>query len=566
MIGQIIRNYQIISKIGEGGMGIVYKAQHITLKRMVAIKVLNQELSQNPEIIQRFYNEAKILSELQHPNIVTLYDYFEESNHKFLIMEYFEGQTLENYIHQIAKAIPETHAILIFEQLLSAFAYAHEKGIIHRDIKPSNILINTKQKVKILDFGIAKITEATSHTKTGVKMGTIMYMSPEQIQASKNIDHRTDIYSLGVVLWEMVTGSHPYDLQTQSEFEISNAIVQEPLPHPKKINPKCSDKIHFIIQKCTAKNPIQRYKNCQEIRIDTMNYYPELFPKSLQPKKLLTQNEITLIEEKPFPWKILILVLVLLAASIGAYFAFFFPTYTENDIKKRIIAFYDKLNHQDISYKEWLEPHLHDEFSLANIPKGTNLVDTSSFVIRKINDGYKVQFKRIFQNEKQKVEKKTTFYLRDNNLNVYHYFSEDIQTTPKENFPLEKEIYTFLQNFYEYADNQDVDKLVNCYDEKVEKWFLENTPVTNDYIRKQAEKYIQTVQNEITDISNVRISPIGNQEFEIRFHMEYSYEFRSKGLKRNKRRGSSNEVLMKIRRKKDSFKIYHLEILKSKNF
>ncbi|GIV44141.1 MAG: hypothetical protein KatS3mg035_1264 [Bacteroidia bacterium] len=156
-------------------MGTVYKAQHVSLNRIVAIKSLNKYFSGNPEVIIRFRNEAKILSDLQHPNIITLYDYIEDETGYFILMEYFEGMPLNQYI-QKAKVIPETQAIFILEQLLSGLEYAHAKGIIHRDIKPSNILINANQKIKILDFGIAKIKEGTIKTKSGVRIGTILYM------------------------------------------------------------------------------------------------------------------------------------------------------------------------------------------------------------------------------------------------------------------------------------------------------------------------------------------------------------------------------------------------------
>ncbi len=570
MIGHILRNYKILEKIGEGGMGAVYKAQHLSLNRTVSIKSLNKNFFSNNEIIHRFKNEAIILSNLQHPNIVTLYDYVEDENGYYLIMEYFEGMTLEYYIRNVIHAIPETQAILIFEQLLSGFAYAHGQGIIHRDIKPSNILINSKLKVKILDFGIAKMKEGNLQTQLGTRIGTVLYMSPEQIQGH-SIDHRTDIYSLGVVLWEMVTGKCPFDANSQSEFEISNEIVHKPLPHPKTIQKNCTDKIYQIIQKCTAKNPNQRYKNCEEIRMDTLFHYPELFQKSAPTKKII-RDDTYVIEEKPFPWKSLLAILLILILSVASYFLFFFQNYSEKEIKDRIVQFYDKMNQHDISIKDLVEPNLRPDFTLERLRNaGKNEVDTSSFKITKIDDGYKVNFLRKNLSKNQEIIKNTTFYLRKNNLKIYLTRSEDIKnSTPKNQNPqtqnLESEITHFIQSFYQYADAQNIDELVKCYDEKVEKWFLENYPVTNDYIKKNASNYVQKVQKEKTETWEYQIKDLGNAHYEVQFKIDYSYEPKPKGLQRVKRKGVIGDVIMKIRKVNEEFKVYYLELKNQKEY
>lgn len=571
MVGQIIRNYKILEKIGEGGMGVVYKAQHLSLNRLVAIKSLNSIFTENPEIITRFKNEAKILSDLQHPNIITLYDYIEDSNGYYLIMEYFEGITLQDYLINVIKTIPETQAILIFEQLLSGFAYAHSQGVIHRDIKPSNILINSKQKIKILDFGIAKFKESSIKTKSGIKMGTILYMSPEQIQ-SQPVDHRTDIYSLGVVLWEMVTGKCPYDIDNQSEFDISNDIVQNPLPHPKTIQKNCSDKVFTIIQKCTAKNPEDRYKNCEQIRMDTLFYYPELFQKSTPTKKITNYASNVPIEAKPFPWKTITIIFLLLTIGMGSYFFFFFQNYSEHDIKNKVLTFYNKMNHHDISIKEMVEPHLKNDFKLENLRKaGLNYVDTSSFLIQKIEDGYKVNFIRKNINHQQIIFKKTTVFLRDNDLKIYLVHSLDIKNDKNQQKNanqtlIETEIINFIIMFYQYADKQDIEGLVKCYDDRVEKWFLENKPVTKDYIRQNASQYVQKVENEKTETSDYQILALENNHFEVHFRIDYSYNLKTKGIVRNKRKGVIGEVIMKLRKQGEDFKIYYLELKNQKEY
>jgi serine/threonine protein kinase len=265
MTGKIISNYRIISKIGEGGMGIVYLAEHITLKRKAAIKELNPLLSQNEQIKARFINEAVTLSQLNHQSIVALYDFTSHDNQLYLIMEYVEGHTVSDIIEKNG-AVNQTQAIHIFNEILNGFSYAHTKGIVHRDIKPSNIIIGTNGNPKILDFGIAKILSSDSRiTKTGMKLGSVIYMSPEQI-LGKEIDRRTDIFSLGVTLFEMLTGKLPFDTSTDSEFEIQSKIVEGNFKPVKTINPNISDRVQNAIIIATSKNPGDRFQSCNDFK------------------------------------------------------------------------------------------------------------------------------------------------------------------------------------------------------------------------------------------------------------------------------------------------------------
>ena len=261
-----IPNYTLIKKIGEGGMATVYLGQHLTLQRKVAIKIINKDLANTPDIRKRFINEARMLSELNHKNIVTLYDFMEMPDNLCLIMEYVEGASLDNFIHKINKGpIPEGSAIEIFKQILEGFAYAHRKGIVHRDIKPSNIILTPDYTPKILDFGIAKIMQSDNRlTRTGTKMGSILYMSPEQVKG-QDVDYRSDIYSLGVTLYEMLAGKIPYE-NYQSDYEIQNDIVLRALPDITLFNPNVSKNIQSIIAKATAKNPEDRFQSCEEFK------------------------------------------------------------------------------------------------------------------------------------------------------------------------------------------------------------------------------------------------------------------------------------------------------------
>ncbi len=258
-----VREYRIISKIGEGGMGEVFLAEDENLGRKVAIKMLAPELMRNAELVERFKQEAKLQSSLLHPNIVALYTFFIEGGNFYMVMEYAEGETLSQRLKRVG-LLPPHICLPIFNQILTAVGYAHSKGIIHRDLKPSNIMINQDDKIKIMDFGIAKALGNNNITKTGTKMGTVNYMSPEQIVGDKDIDHRSDIYSLGVVFFEMLTGKLPYKNTTSSEFLMMQEIVQTKLPSVKEFYPYVPEKVDVAIAKATKKDREQRFKNCDE--------------------------------------------------------------------------------------------------------------------------------------------------------------------------------------------------------------------------------------------------------------------------------------------------------------
>ena len=257
-----IRDYKIIKKLGEGGMGTVYLADDIMLERKVAIKVLNPLLTKDSHFTERFRQEAKVQASLVHPNIVSLFNYFQEDENYCMVMEFADGETLKNMISSKGP-IPEQRAIWILTQMLEAVGFAHKRGIIHRDIKPGNILLTKDDSVKILDFGIAKILQDKGITKTGTKMGTIYYMSPEQIKALKDIDHRTDIYSIGVTFYEMLSGRVPFNVDTDSDFEIMNEIVQGEIQDPRNIYPHISEWIVDLLFSAVEKNRDERIQSAE---------------------------------------------------------------------------------------------------------------------------------------------------------------------------------------------------------------------------------------------------------------------------------------------------------------
>ncbi|MCS7073876.1 MAG: serine/threonine protein kinase, partial [Bacteroidia bacterium] len=292
MIPLLFNNYEIEGVIGEGGMGSVYLASHKTIGRKVAIKMLNPELANYPHIRERFKTEAATMAALNHPTIVTLYEFLELPEGLFLIMEYVDGMPLDELIQKETGALAEPVAVGYFIKILEGFGYAHKQGVIHRDIKPSNIMISTTGQVKILDFGIAKLlTEGAGKlTRTGARMGTPIYMSPEQVRGQK-VDNRSDIYSLGLTLYQMLTAKEPYDYQTLSEYDINIKIVNEPLIDvnnpPQQIRPE----IAAIIAKATAKAPDDRYANCEDFRNALLPYaLAQAVEVEIQTPKIVTKT------------------------------------------------------------------------------------------------------------------------------------------------------------------------------------------------------------------------------------------------------------------------------------
>lgn len=265
MIGKEILNYTIVSFVGKGGMGSVYLAEHKYIKQQkVAIKVINADMV-NDFTRTRLQQEAEALARLNHPNIVHFLDYhIDETGNIYLIEEYAEGVSLEKYINEINGLIVEDRICGFFEPILDAMSYAHKMHIVHRDLKPSNIIIMEDGTPKILDFGIATLMRDDAQ-EDGLIMGTPSYMSPEQVKG-ENLDARSDIYSLGVVLYQMLTGAVPYDTTTMSEFEINRHVVEEPLPRLKSYYKYISDAVQKVVDKATQKNKAKRYQNCAEFK------------------------------------------------------------------------------------------------------------------------------------------------------------------------------------------------------------------------------------------------------------------------------------------------------------
>ena len=279
-----LSGYKIIKKIGSGGMGDVYLAENEVLETTVAIKSLHSNLVYDESFRTRFRTEAKVHAKLDHPNIVKLIDFQERKDGLFIIMEYVEGKQLDNYIKNDSGPIPEEDLLPLFAQIVEALSHAHSKGLVHRDVKPANVIIS-KGKIKVLDFGIAKEASTESGlTKTGVQIGTPMYMSPEQVNGEK-IDKLTDIYSLGVTLFYMAVGKPPYE--NSNAFKMGIKIISEPFPTAKEFYPGVSNKIETIIKKATQKNKTDRYQSCEEFSKDlnSKHIITSKIPKETQASK-----------------------------------------------------------------------------------------------------------------------------------------------------------------------------------------------------------------------------------------------------------------------------------------
>lgn len=262
MIGKEIGPYRILEKIGEGGMGIVFKGLHIKLEQEVAVKALSPALSHDPVMKERFISEAKIQAKLSHPNVANILNYLEEGENVYLVMEFIKGETLEKRLLREG-ALPAANAITIALQVLDALSFMHSKGIIHRDIKPSNIMTSEDGRVKVTDFGIAKLAGERGHTKTGVKIGTLWYMPPEVIKGER-ATVLSDIYSLGISLFQMTTGRVPYT--GDSEYKVMKGHLEDKPPPPWEINSNVSREVGRVICKALAKVPEERPHTAKEFQ------------------------------------------------------------------------------------------------------------------------------------------------------------------------------------------------------------------------------------------------------------------------------------------------------------
>jgi serine/threonine protein kinase len=300
-IGDITGDYEIVDVLGSGGMGKVYKVRNVLSDRLDAMKVLLPDLSNNTELGDRFLREIKVQASLNHPNIASLYTALRVDNQLLMVMELVEGLTLEQKIHR--EPIPYEDAVEYLLQVLAALDYAHRRGVVHRDIKPANIILTPDGNIKLMDFGIARVASDRRLTKTGVALGSLFYMSPEQIKG-ESPDVRSDIYSLGVTFYEILTGKRPID--GDSDYSIMTGHLQTVPPNPAELNPLVPSALAQVILKALAKNPGDRFQTAEDFLAATVEakqasgafHQPTATPKTKQTgtKPKIERSTATMIE------------------------------------------------------------------------------------------------------------------------------------------------------------------------------------------------------------------------------------------------------------------------------
>lgn len=261
----ISKRYQIEEMLGQGGMSAVYKANDPNLKRVVAVKMIHSHLSSDPDFVKRFEEEAAAVAQLRHPNIIQVYDFNNDDDNYYMVLEFVPGETVQDHLKRLnasGRKLSVTKAVDYIADICDAVDYAHQRGMIHRDIKPANLMINVMGQAILMDFGIAKIVGGQRHTATGAVVGTAMYMAPEQIKG-ENPDRRADIYSLGVTLFEMLSGRPPFE--ADSAMTLMMMHVNDPVPNVRDLNPDVPDDLVAVINKSLAKDPNERYQTAAQM-------------------------------------------------------------------------------------------------------------------------------------------------------------------------------------------------------------------------------------------------------------------------------------------------------------
>jgi beta-lactam-binding protein with PASTA domain/predicted Ser/Thr protein kinase len=317
MLGKVFnQRYRLKEKIGSGGMAEVYLADDLLLNREVAVKVLHAQFAADPAFIQRFRHEAQAAANLNHPNIVNIYDWGNEGDLYYIVMEYVQGRDLKEVLNNEGRLQPE-RAAEIAAEVCAALQFAHRNNLVHRDIKPHNIIITDIGQVKVMDFGIAREGNGGGITQTGMVMGTPQYISPEQAQGLA-VDGRSDIYSMGIVLYEMLTGQVPFD--DPSPVTITYKQVREDPVPPSVINPEIPPTLEAIVMKAMSKNPANRFQSAQEMKADLLRFL-EGMPVSATP--VLPESSYTGTVASPaggpgrkWPWIVVGVVAVLVVVGV----------------------------------------------------------------------------------------------------------------------------------------------------------------------------------------------------------------------------------------------------------
>jgi serine/threonine-protein kinase len=308
LVGTRIRNYEVVEQIARGGMATIYKARDVLHDQVVALKVLPPELGFSDEFLSRFQREVETLKHLRHPNIVQLYDVGRTENLRYFCMEYVPGGSVEQLVNRRGK-LETNQAIDIAMQVTEALRYAHQRGVIHRDIKPANLLLEESGRTKVTDFGIAKVADATQMTLTGGIVGTVEYLAPEQVEG-RRVGPRTDVYSLGVSLYQMVTGRLPFIGSTPTEILQKHRFN---LPEsPRELNPEVPQRLSELIEQMLQKEPDRRPESMQVVKreLERIKVQMALAPEAdKQPLRV----------EKRRLWPLVLAAVLLVGAGVLGY-------------------------------------------------------------------------------------------------------------------------------------------------------------------------------------------------------------------------------------------------------
>ena len=402
-LGKVIDNYRILENLGIGGMGIVFKAIHIKLEKLFALKMIAPSLVMNENFIKRFQTEARALAKFEDPNIVKVYDLRSVDDHWFIVMEYVDGIHLLDKIKKEG-AMDWQQVLLILKQVLTAIGHAHDAGIVHRDIKPNNIMITKDGTVKITDFGLAKDQSSLTQTMTVASGGTLYYMSPEHVKGFSFTDKRSDIYSIGITFYEMITGCVPFK-KMNSDFEIREAIMRKEFVKPSSFNPNIPAELESIIMKSIAKNPNARFQTTKEMletiirfeTTDTSEKSVHKTPKESSDKRLHIQRKIvyvadylSVISNKYLPTKYrvgIVFFILLTMLIIYATFSSSNNKSTENILTSSLTIFSNPpealvyLNGDSLGQTPLQDLNLPtDHYSMSIVKKDYHTIDTTIFL------------------------------------------------------------------------------------------------------------------------------------------------------------------------------------------
>jgi eukaryotic-like serine/threonine-protein kinase len=321
----IAERYELLELVGRGGMSSVWKAHDRLLDRSVAIKVLHEHYTQDEEYVERFRREARSVAQVSHPNIVTVIDRGEDASRQYIVFEYVEGENLKQLIEREGP-LPVREALLLALQMARALGFAHDRGLVHRDVKPQNVLLNDEGQAKMTDFGIARSVDVDGVTVTGTVLGTSEYIAPEQARGQR-VDAHTDVYSLGVVLYELLTGAVPFS--GESFVTVALRHVNEPPPDVFEHRPDCPPRVAMLIERSMAKNPDDR-PTMDELVTELEGSLADLDPMSEQATMIARPRQTQRTRQQPQPrrrqrrrvgllWPLLAVLLILAVAALAAF-------------------------------------------------------------------------------------------------------------------------------------------------------------------------------------------------------------------------------------------------------